>query len=222
MINQTIVPPSTFGRDMSWAYNNPMYANVQFIVNGIIIKAHRAILVARSSYFKSMLSSGFKEATEGNITIDEMDYKQLESILAYTYTDELLDATNPQLTYDLFCSSGLYALDTLQRRTESLLCKFVTPDNSLLLWEVAELHNGSALKEACFNVIINQLTIPWFNEHFESFTPLLIKKINEVRLKQGVAILEGRSIKKIQQQLIGVILVKFVIFLTITMYIIGK
>ena len=54
------------------------------------IPAHRNILSARSSYFATMLASGFAEGQRGaNIVINNTTPSAFRSLLAYLYTDKL-------------------------------------------------------------------------------------------------------------------------------------
>uniref|UniRef100_A0A0G4GWD0 BTB domain-containing protein n=1 Tax=Chromera velia CCMP2878 TaxID=1169474 RepID=A0A0G4GWD0_9ALVE len=71
--------------------NDKTLSDVTFIVGGARIHALRAILIRRSEYFRTMLTSGFAEGQEGcrEITIGNTTPEAFKAILCYLHTDEL-------------------------------------------------------------------------------------------------------------------------------------
>ena len=60
--------------------------------------AHKAVLAASSSYFKAMFTSGFKESSESEISIDG-DPDSFEVLLDYAYTGDL--TITPKTAYSI-------------------------------------------------------------------------------------------------------------------------
>ena len=81
--------PSAYTTQMEAMFEDPTFADVTFDVSGTCITAHRAVLGARSEYFKAMLTSGFKEQQDGKITIEDTTPGAYRALLRYLYTDEL-------------------------------------------------------------------------------------------------------------------------------------
>ena len=81
--------PSAYTAQMEAMLEDPTFADVTFDVSGTCITAHRAVLCARSEYFKAMLTSGFKEQQDGKISIDDTTPGAFRTLLRYLYTDEL-------------------------------------------------------------------------------------------------------------------------------------
>lgn len=52
--------------------------------------AHKVLLAANSEYFNIMFNSGFKEATESEIRIQELDPHVLKLLIDFIYTSELI------------------------------------------------------------------------------------------------------------------------------------
>ena len=70
--------------------DDPTSADVTFVVNNERIHAHRIILAARSTNFRSMFSSGMREAQRGNdIVIQDTSPAAFRALLLYLYTYEL-------------------------------------------------------------------------------------------------------------------------------------
>lgn len=74
ILKQGVIPPTSFHTDLGWALNNKLFSDVTFVVQEKVVFAHRAVVSTRCAYFKSMLLSGFKEAEEGRIRLDDIDY----------------------------------------------------------------------------------------------------------------------------------------------------
>jgi hypothetical protein len=69
------VTASSLSQDLRRALNNAEYSDCTFNIRGKILHGHKAILTARSSYFKMMFSSGMKEATNLNEHIEITDFR---------------------------------------------------------------------------------------------------------------------------------------------------
>ena len=81
--------PSAYTAQMEAMLQDPTFADVRFDVSGTSITAHRAVLCARSEYFRTMLTSGFKEQQDGKIFIEDTTPGAFRALLRYLYTDEL-------------------------------------------------------------------------------------------------------------------------------------
>jgi hypothetical protein len=69
--------------------DNALYSDVKLVVEGHPeVHAHKAILCARSSYFRAMLTAGMREATDGVIQIRDLSRETLMAILRYIYAAE--------------------------------------------------------------------------------------------------------------------------------------
>ena len=82
--------------------DDPTSVDVTFVVNNERIPAHRTILAARSTYFRTMFSSGMKEAQEGNdIIVQDTSPAAFRAMLLYLYTDELAFDDSVKLLVDV-------------------------------------------------------------------------------------------------------------------------
>jgi len=89
--------------------NDPAQAklcDVLFIVDGKSLHAHKAILAARSSYFRALFLNGMQESNNGvdEIQVNDFSYDVFRCVLHWVYTDtlslpaEILD-TQPDLVH---------------------------------------------------------------------------------------------------------------------------
>jgi len=69
LYNAAKEPPLTdLSRDLRALVNDDLFSDVTFEVKGQRIFGHRALLAARSDYFRAMFCGGLKEASDTNST----------------------------------------------------------------------------------------------------------------------------------------------------------
>merc|ERR1711879_707092 len=89
-IEKTVkVPESTLHQDLLSLYNRGQRGDVTFVVDGVRIPAHEAILCARSKVFDRELSCGMRESSCREIRIDDVDVSTFKVFLKFLYTDDL-------------------------------------------------------------------------------------------------------------------------------------
>ena len=81
--------PSVFVEQMDALLSSATDADITFVVGETRVHAHRIMLIARSDYFKTMLTSGFSEGQAHQIKIGDTTPEAFRAILRYLYTDEL-------------------------------------------------------------------------------------------------------------------------------------
>lgn len=83
------------GKNLRKLLNSPDFSDLEIIVGPErrVMHGHKAILAARSDWFRSALRPGFREAREGRIVLSEDDPKIFEALLEFLYTGEYPLAT---------------------------------------------------------------------------------------------------------------------------------
>lgn len=67
--------------------SNGELCDVRLVVDTMKIPAHKMVLAAASPYFHSMFcNSNFKEANQDEVTIGDVNYQALQSLIEYAYT----------------------------------------------------------------------------------------------------------------------------------------
>ena len=64
---QVEVPPSTYHTDLVSLFNNKLYHDVEFAIQGMLIKAHKAVLVAASTNFSSLFAIKLSEESKESL-----------------------------------------------------------------------------------------------------------------------------------------------------------
>ncbi len=115
------------------------------------MKAHKAILSARSEYFDAMFRiGGMKESEKKEIYIYQ-DSKTFQRMLEFIYTNEVLDLKdcNSNEAISLLMMANEYVLQDLRTLCESYVVHAISIDNIGKLLLLSSGHNASILKDAC-------------------------------------------------------------------------
>ena len=169
---------SKFSRDMLSLLEDPKDADVKFLFEdeGRVeeIKAHKHLLVARSTYFRSLFDSGMRECVDKEIRIEESP-ALFKEVLKFIYTGqpperlgEIPSCSSCQLDYrdhstlsmELLPLADKYGLDELKALCVLALQRHVCADNVIEILLLAEtLHLPALLRYCipCFQEYVDQL-----------------------------------------------------------------
>jgi len=119
----------------------------------VSLQVDRRVLVARSAYFRDMLSSGLREDTsnEVDLTCDgDADFASLSVLLRYVLCDTWEGSrTDPELAFRVRALADRYRLPRLVTLAEAHLLDMLSPSTTLaFLGHV--VGSGGALEEACW------------------------------------------------------------------------
>lgn len=130
-----------------------IHSDITFVLDGgsMHIKAHKAILSARSEYFMAMFQEGgMSESFQNQIKVshDPVSFKRM---LEFIYTNCVQDLQNcsSEAVVSLLILANEYLLDELRILCEKRASKMITVDNISQLFLLSAGHNASALRDAC-------------------------------------------------------------------------
>lgn len=135
----------------------PSDYDVEIIVNGSTIKAHKIVLKANSGYFLGLFNSGMQESQTGKIEIHDFDADIIEKLVNFMYMGILV--INSENVYSLFQAADMYDVE----RARVFCCDFLTnslsQENCFELYESAKLYNNEKLKSEVIKFISCHLPI---------------------------------------------------------------
>ena len=98
-----------------WPENNaPKLSDIEFVVSGVTVDAHKAIVCARSPVFAAMFANEMLESRIGRVNITDVSVETFRLFLLFLYTG-LLDESS-------FDEKLKYCADKYQVKTLSDLC----------------------------------------------------------------------------------------------------
>lgn len=138
--------------------NDDEFADVEFIVEGQSIYAHKAILSQRCEYFGNMFRSGMKESLEGKIRIPDVSRGAFLLLLEYLYVDSI-ENLRVDKAVELYMLADLYRLETLRDMCKNVVKRYLNVENSgPLLQEAAEVH-CTVLKDIIIAFIVENFDV---------------------------------------------------------------
>jgi len=146
-----IAPASTLIPDLRTYVNNEAVSDVQFIVEGIPVYAHK-ILCLRCPYFRNMLTGEYMESRAREIVIHDVKYATFLQLMYYLYTDEA--DINIDSAMELFQLADRFGIDRLKRLCELEMLHAITVESAANILYTADQYNAENLREQCILYIL--------------------------------------------------------------------
>ncbi|XP_044442983.1 BTB/POZ and MATH domain-containing protein 2-like [Triticum aestivum] len=167
-------PPRYICQHFNTLLESKVGADVTFEVSGETFAAHRCVLAARSTVFMAQLFGPMKEGTTSSvIRIEDMEAKVFRALLRFIYTDSFPemekegmqeeaqdveqgqeeDEMRLQWLRGLFTAADRYDLQHLKFICEKRLSEDIGVSSVAATLVLAEQHDCSGLKMACFKFI---------------------------------------------------------------------
>ncbi|XP_017325776.1 kelch-like protein 23 [Ictalurus punctatus] len=166
---------------------------------GQMFHCHKALLSARSTYFKVMFTSDMRERSNVIINLPGIDGEILSALVNYVYTSKVsITQANVQ---SLLEAADLLQFSSVKAACEEFMMRFLDVDNCLGMHTFAELHVCPVLEREALRIILSR-----FEELIcqEEFWGLEFKKL--------VTILSAENINVWKEETLLDAVVKWVTF----------
>ncbi|KRG06883.1 BTB/POZ domain-containing protein 9 isoform X2 [Drosophila mojavensis] len=138
-----------FSADIARLCMNERYADVEFLVEEQQLPAHRAILAARSDYFRALLYGGMSEATQRQITM-EVPLEPFKVLLRYIYSGTLsLSSLDEDAIIGVLGMANQYGFQDLEMAISKYLRRYLSLNNVCMILDAARLYNLEELTQVC-------------------------------------------------------------------------
>ena len=128
-------------------------ADVDVVVGSRTFHCHKAILGAKSPFFKAAFVHNMKEKATGKITIDSaIEAGTVNDMLTHIYGGKIENME--EKCGKLLAASDQYDLKHLKRHCEELLCRTLNITNCLDLLILADLHSTDILKPHVIRFVV--------------------------------------------------------------------
>ncbi|KAK0161328.1 hypothetical protein PV327_009809 [Microctonus hyperodae] len=132
--------------------SDPALSDVTFIVGDKEMKAHKAVLLARSPKFAAMVAEKILDSAEKNhVHITDIKVNVMEALLKFIYTNEVDNIDG--IVNDLLDLADKYKIKDLKEICEETLYLSITDENSAKILIIADRYHCEDLKEKTINYI---------------------------------------------------------------------
>ncbi|XP_076026080.1 kelch-like protein 23 [Genypterus blacodes] len=129
---------------------------LQCAQSGQEFHCHKAVLSARSSYFKVMFTADMREKSTSVINMTGIDGSVLGALVNYVYTAQVcIDERNVQ---SLLEAADLLQFSTVKQACEEFLVRLLDVDNCLGMQAFAQLHLCPRLEREARRMMLNNFT----------------------------------------------------------------
>ncbi|OQR94090.1 RCC1 and BTB domain-containing protein [Thraustotheca clavata] len=194
-LKRDVVPVlrSSLGHDLSKLLNNPQRSDVEFVVEGISIYAHRCILMIRCEPLDAMLNGSMRESLAAQIVIPHQSHAAFLAMLEYIYTDEVTALDHPatidiEFVLDLIALADQFLLSNLKLKCERAIQKSIDFSNVTKLLETAHIQQAHYLKKCCIDFVLANFGLIIASPGFVDLHPELMQEILTAASRRGVII----------------------------------
>lgn len=176
---QPTLPKSTLVENFANLLQNDQFADLTISVGSETFRAHKVILVARSTVFAAMFQHDMQESQRNVITIKDMEPKVFREVLRFIYTDQVEGLQ--QMACKLLAAADRYDLARMKVMCEIALIKGITVNSATETLIIADLHRAKELKARTIQFIGENLkTMPNWGELCSSRPDLVAEILNGV------------------------------------------
>ncbi|XP_030199925.1 kelch-like protein 23 [Gadus morhua] len=123
--------------------------------SGRVFHCHRAVLSARSSYFRAMFTADMRERSNSLITLSGVECEVLGVLLKYSYTAQVCITENN--VQSLLEAADLMQFSSLKHACEDFLIRFLDVGNCLGMHAFAQLHVCRSLERETRRLMFSKL-----------------------------------------------------------------
>lgn len=138
--------------DFSNFFENSSLQDVVFIINENEVSAHKQILAARNSVFRTMFESDMLERENGKVEIADIELNIFKQLLLFIYSGRV-DSDDLEVWLKLIVAADKYSITSLVKICEKLISAHFTASNVIDVFAIADLVKAAMLKEKCIEFI---------------------------------------------------------------------
>ncbi|KAM0825435.1 hypothetical protein ACQ4PT_069556 [Festuca glaucescens] len=153
------------------------------------IRAHRAVLAARSPVFLSMFSHALQEKELSTVDISDMSIVACRAFVGYIYGASVSEEELLAHRSELVAAGDKYCIADLKKTCEESLGKDVGTENVLQMLQMAHTYSLPVLKRTCIRLLVDFGKMYEIPEDFLEFTgnsdPELVDEIKRFAFSRG-------------------------------------
>ncbi|XP_041855877.1 kelch-like protein 22 isoform X2 [Melanotaenia boesemani] len=156
--------------------------DVELVVEGRPLRAHRVLLAASCDYFRGMFTGGLREVQQKEIPIHGVSYIAMKKVLDYIYTSEI--ELDMECVQEVLTAATLIQLENVISFCCDFLFSWLDESNILEVHHIADLYGLEQLKARvhCF-ILRNIQTLSQTDEYRQLPQDVVFRALNSDELQ---------------------------------------
>jgi len=176
-------------------FQNSLLTDYTIVCGGEEIKVHKAVLAARSDYWRALLASGWVES-ESSSTERAITKETLYILLEFIYTGRVQEKMEPRQMESLLEAANFYGVDSLKEQCEEGLILSLGPTNLVDRLVLADTFSATQLRRVAKQMLIQNVDmltdIPDWKQKLESRISLALEVMEGLAVARANSMTRGR------------------------------
>lgn len=164
-------PRSSLVEAFGTLVGSDLFSDVVFVVDSQRIPAHRAVLAARSSFFRQL----FQESPSDTLKVEGVRLQIFMAVLKYLYTARI--DVDPRLALEMVVAADRFGLSDMKAHCFGKIEQTFDDSNVCDILSLADQHGAESLKQACLRFIHDHYAAVMRSPSFKSLKKDLILEI---------------------------------------------
>ena len=174
-------------------YQQDILTDYTLVCAGESLKVHRAVLAARSEYWRALLTSGMVEAVKDSSEVLAVNLPTLRLFLEFVYTGRVAEKLEPKQMELLLEAADFYGVYSLKEQCEEGLIASLEPSNLMDRLVLGDTFSASNLRRVAKQMLTQNMDwlvqMPDWKKKLEERIGLALEVMDDLanaRLKEVV------------------------------------
>ncbi|KAK3797783.1 hypothetical protein RRG08_052385, partial [Elysia crispata] len=157
------------------------FSDFSVTVDEVEFKCHRLVLSTRSGFFRSLLTSGMKETTEGKATLQSISSDVFAIVLKWIYEGEA--NLSEENVIDVLFAADQLDVQSLVSQCQYLLMQNLSLENCIRFYHTSKVFNHKELEEKSWKILLENFDCVCISDEFYTLnTDEILSVVSDPRL----------------------------------------
>jgi len=172
-------------------YQQSLLTDYTLVCKGKEVAVHRAVLAARSEYWRALFTSGMVEAVGSSAEVRTLSWETLHLLLEFIYTGRIQERVEPREMEHLLEAADFYGVSSLKEQCEEGLILSLEPANLVDRLVLGDTYSAAQLRRVAKEMLVQNVDM--LTEIPDWKTKL------EARVTLALEVMEGLAVARAKQ-----------------------
>jgi len=176
-------------------FTESLLTDYTLVCGGQEVKVHRALLAARSEYWRALLTSGMVEAAEATAEVRAVSRPTLHLLLEFLYTGRVAARLEPRQMEQLLEAADFFGVSSLKEQCEEGLILSLEPANLVERLVLGDTYSAAQLRRVAKQMLVSNIDLlqhsPDWKARLEVRVGLLLEVVEDLATAKAREV--GRS-----------------------------